>query len=99
MIPLSVLNKSYRSKNRSTSSTTIIVIITVKYPKNFIYLLIITRIALATSLVLILVGGKPIIKSIINSNIGPYRIGSTNNSLYRRCLDIYTLWHVLYLNI
>jgi hypothetical protein len=86
-----VLNKSYRSKNRSASSTAVIVIIIVKYPKNFIYLLIITRIVLATSLVLILVGGKPIIKSIINSNIGPYRIGSTNNSLYRRCLDIYTL--------
>ena len=51
----------------------------------------ITRIALATSLVLILVGGKPIIKSIVNSNIGPYRIGSTNNLPYRRCLDIYTL--------
>ena len=65
-----MLNKSYYSKNRSTSSATIIIIITVKYPKNFIYLLIITRIALATSLVLILVGGKPIIKSIINSNIG-----------------------------
>jgi hypothetical protein len=91
IIPLSVLNKSHRSKNRSTSSTTIIIIITVKYPKNFIYLLIITRIALATSLVLILVGGKPIIKSIINSNIGPYRIESTNNLLYRRCLDICTL--------
>ena len=91
IIPLSVLNKSYRSKNRSTSSATVIVIIIVKYPKNFIYLLIITRIALVTSLVLILVGGKPIIKSIINSNIGPYRIGSTNNLLYRRCLDIYIL--------
>ena len=86
-----MLNKSYRSKNRSASFTTIIIIIIVKYPKNFIYLLIITRIALATSLVLILVGGKPIIKSIINSNIGPYGIGSTNNSPYRRCLDIYTL--------
>src|SRR5882757_5294010 len=95
IIPLSVLNKSHRSRNRSTSSTTVIIIITAKYPKNFIYLLIITRIALATSLVLILVGGKPIIKSIINSNIGPYRIGSTNNLLYRRCLDIYTLWHIL----
>ena len=83
IIPLSVLNKSYHSKNRSASSTAVIVIIIVKYPKNFIYLLIITRIALVTSLVLILVGGKPIIKSIINSNIGPYRIGSTNNSLYR----------------
>jgi len=83
IIPLNVLNKSYRSKNRSTSSTTVIVIITVKYPKNFIYLLTITNIALVTSLVLILVGSKPIIKSIINSNIGPYRIGSINNSLYR----------------
>jgi hypothetical protein len=79
MIPLSILNKSHYSKNRSASSTTIIVIIIVKYPKNFIYLLTITRIVLVTSLVLILVGGKPIIKSIINSNIGPYRIGSTNN--------------------
>ena len=86
-----MLNKSYRSKNRSTSSTTIIVIIIVKYPKNFLYLLIITKIVLVTSLALILVGGKPIIKSIINSNIGPYRIGSTNNSLYRQCLDIYIL--------
>ena len=86
-----MLNKSYRSKNRSASSTTVIIIIIAKYPKNFIYLLIITRIALATFLVLILVGGKPIIKFIINFNIGPYRIGSTNNSLYRRYLDIYTL--------
>jgi NAD/NADP transhydrogenase beta subunit len=86
-----MLNKSYRSKNRSASSTAVIIIIIVKYPKNFIYLLIITRIALVTSLVLILVGGKPIIKSIINSNIGPYRIGSTNNSPYRQYLDIYTL--------
>ena len=83
IIPLSVPNKSYYSKNRSASSTAIIIIIIVKYPKNFIYLLIVTRIALVTSLVLILVGGKPIIKSIINSNIGLYRIGSTNNSLYR----------------
>src|SRR6266446_1534338 len=91
IILLSVLNKSYYSRNRSISSTTIIIIIIVKYPKNFIYLLIITRIVLVTSLVLILVGGKPIIKSIINSNIGPYRIGSTNNLPYRRCLDIYTL--------
>ena len=90
-IPLSVLNKSHRSKNRSASSTAIIVIIIVKYPKNFIYLLTITRIALVISLVLILVGGKPIIKSIINSNIGPYRIKSTNNLPYRRYLDIYTL--------
>jgi len=83
IISLSVLNRSHRSKNRSTSFATIIVIKTAKYPKNFVYLLTITRIALATSLVLILVGGKPIIKSIINSNMGPYRIGSTNNLLYR----------------
>ena len=76
-----MLNKSYRSKNRSTSSTAVIIIVIVKYPKNFIYLLIITKIALVTSPVLILVGGKPIIKSIINSNIGPYGIGSTNNLL------------------
>jgi len=81
IIPLSVLNKSYRSKNRSTSSAAIIIIITAKYPKNFIYLLMITRIVLATSSVFILVEGKPIIKSIINSNIGPYGIGSTNNLL------------------
>jgi hypothetical protein len=94
-----MLNKSHRSKNRSASSTTIIIVIIVKYPKNFIYLLTITRIVLATSLVLILVGGKPIIKSIVNSNIGPCRIGSTNNLLYRQCLDIYTLWYILYLNI
>jgi hypothetical protein len=86
-----VLNESHYSKNRSASSTAIIVIIIAKYPKNFIYLLIITRIVLVTSPVLILVGGKPIIKSIINSNIGPYGIESTNNSPYRRCLDIYTL--------
>ena len=86
-----MLNKSYYSKNRSANSTAIIIIIIVKYPKNFIYLLTITRIALATSLVLILVGDKPIIKSIIYSNIGPYGIGSTNNLLYRRYLDIYTL--------
>jgi len=83
IIPLSILNKSHYFKNRSASSIIIIVIIIAKYPKNFIYLLTITRIALATSLVLILVGGKPIIKSIINSNMGPYRIGSTNNSPYR----------------
>ena len=79
IIPLNMLNKSHYFKNRSTSSTTIIIIIIAKYPKNFIYLLTITRIVLATSLVLILVGGKPIIKSIINFNIGPYGIGSTNN--------------------
>jgi len=81
IIPLSVLNKSYRSKNRSTSSAAMIIIITAKYPKNFIYLLMIIRIVLVTSSVLILVGGKPVIKSIINSNIGPYGIGSTNNLL------------------
>jgi len=79
IIPLSVPNKSYCSKNRSASSTAIIVIIIAKYPKNFVYLLIIIKIALATSSVLILVGGKPIIKSIINSNIGLCGIGSTNN--------------------
>ena len=80
-IPLGVPNESYYSKNRFTSSTAIIIIMIAKYPKNFIYLLIITKIALVTSPILILVGGKPIIKSIINSNIGPYRIGSTNNLL------------------
>jgi len=99
IIPLSVLNKSHYSKNRSANSITVIIVIIAKYPKNFIYLLMITKIALATSLVLILVGGKPIIKSIVNSNIGPYGIGSTNNWPYRRCLDIYTLWHILHLNI
>ena len=86
-----MLNKSYCSKNRSTNSAAIIIIITAKYPKNFVYLLIITRIVLATFLVLILVGGKPIIKSIVNSNIGPYKIGSTNNWPYRQYLDICTL--------
>jgi len=90
-IPLSVLNESYCFKNRSASSATIIIIIIVKYPKNFVYLLTITRIALATSLVLVLVGGKPIIKSIVNSNIGSCGIESTNNLPYRRCLDIYIL--------
>jgi len=99
IIPLSVLNKSHRFKNRSASSAAVIVIIIAKYLKNFVYLLMITRIALVTSLVLILVGGKPIIKSIVNSNMGPYGIGSTNNSPYRRYLDICILWHVLYLNI
>jgi len=98
MIPLSVLNKSHRFKNRSASSTAVIIIVIAKYPKNFVYLLTITRIVLATSSILVLAGGKPIIKSIVNSNIGPYRIGSTNNLLYRRCLDIYTLWHVLHFN-
>ena len=91
MIPLSVPNKSYYSKNRSASSIIVIIVITAKYPKDFIYLLIITRIVLVTSSIFILVGGKPIIKSIINSNICPYRIGSTNNSPYGRYLDIYTL--------
>jgi len=98
-IPLGVPNRSHRSKNRSASSATMIIIKIAKYPKNFIYLLTITRIVLATSPVLILVGGKPIIKSIVNSNMGPYRIGSTDNSPYRQCLGICTLWHVLYLNI
>ena len=78
-----MLNKSYYSKNRSISSTFIIIIRIVKYSKNFIYLLIITRIVLVASLVLILVEGKHIIKSIINSNIGPHRIKSTNNLLHR----------------
>jgi hypothetical protein len=59
----------------------------------------ITKIVLETSPVLILVGGKPVIKSIINSNMGLYGIGSTNNLLYKQCLNIYTLWHILYLNI
>ena len=83
IIPLNILNKSYYSKNRSVSFAAIIIIIIVKYPKNFIYLLIITKIVLATSLVFILVRGKPIIKSIINFNMGPYRIENTNNLLYR----------------
>jgi len=78
-----MLNKSYDFKNSSASSATIIIIIIVKYPKNFVYLLTITRIALATSLVFILVRGKPIIKFIVNSNMGPCRIGSTNNLPYR----------------
>ena len=64
-----MLNGSYYFKNRSTSFTTVIVILIVKYPKNFIYLLTITKIALATSSIYILVGVKPIIKSIINFNI------------------------------
>ena len=91
IIPLSILNESHHFKNRSTSFATVIIVITVKYFKNFVYLSIITKIASAISLVFILAGGKPIIKSIINSNIGPYGIGSTNNSPYRRYLDIYTL--------
>ena len=84
IIPLSILNKGYHFENRSASSIAVIIIITVKYSKNFIYLLIITRIALATFPVLILVGGKPIIKSIVNFNI-------RNNSPYRQYLDICTL--------
>ena len=91
IIPLSILNKSYYSKNRSASSAAVIIIITVKYSKNFVYLLIITKIALATSLILILIGGKPVIKFIINSTMGPCGIESTNNLLYRRCLNICTL--------
>ena len=91
IIPLSILNKNYYFKNRSASSTAVIIIIIVKYFKNFVYLLIITRIVLATSPVFILAGGKPIIKSIINSNMGPYGIESTNNLLYRQYLNIYTL--------
>jgi hypothetical protein len=83
MISFGVLNESHHSKNRSASSATVIVVITVKYFKNFVYLLTIIRIVLVTSLVLILVGGKPIIKSIINFDMGPYRIGSTNNLLYK----------------
>ena len=86
-----MLNKNYCFKNKFTSFTAVIIIITVKYLKNFIYLLMITRIVLATSLVLILAGGKLIIKSIINSNIGPCGIGNTDNLLYKQYLDIYTL--------
>ena len=43
----------------------------------------ITKIALAISLVLVLVGGKPVIKFIVNFDIGLYGIGSINNLLYR----------------
>ena len=82
-IPLNILNKSYYFKNKSASSAAVIIFIIVKYLKNFIYLLIITRIVLATSPVFILVGGKPVIKSIINSNMGLYGIGSTDNLLYK----------------
>ena len=78
-----MLNKSYYFKNKSASSAAIIIIITVKYFKNFIYLLIITKVASVISLVFILAGGKPVIKSIINSNIGPYGIKSTDNLLYK----------------
>ena len=84
-----MLNKSYYSKNKSASFAAVIIIIIVKYFENFIYLLIIIKIVLATSLVLILVEGKLVIKFIINSNIGPCGIGSTNNLLYRQCLNIY----------
>ena len=91
IIPFNILNKSHCFKNRSASSIIVIIIIIIKYSKNFIYLLMITKIILATFSIFILVGGKPIIKSIVNFNIGPYRIESTNNSLYRRCLNIYTL--------
>ena len=86
-----MLNKSYYFENRSASSTAVIIIIIAKYFKNFLYLLISIRIVSVTSPVFILAGGKPIIKSIINSNIGPCGIGSTNNLLYRQCLDICTL--------
>ena len=91
MIPLSMLNESYYFKNRSASSATVIIIMIVKYFENFVYLLMIIKIILATSLVLVLVGGKPVIKSIINSDIGLCGIKSTNNLLYRRCRDICTL--------
>ena len=90
-IPFNILNKSYYFKNKSASFTDIIIIIIVKYFKNFIYLLIIIKIISATSLILILAGGKPIIKSIINSNISLCRIKNTNNLLYKRCLNIYIL--------
>jgi len=43
----------------------------------------ITKIALVTFFIFVLIGGKPIIKSIINFNMGLYGIKSTNNSLYR----------------
>ena len=99
IIPFSVLNKNHYSKNKSVSSIAIIVIIIIKYPKNIIYLLIITKIILIISFIFILVKGKPIIKFIINFNIGFYRIRNTNNSPYKRCLDIYTLWHISHLNI
>ena len=51
----------------------------------------ITKIILTTSPVFILAGGKPVIKSIINSNMGPYKIKSTNNLLYKQYLDTYIL--------
>ena len=78
-----MLNKSHYSKNRSTSFAAIIIVITAKYFKNFVYLLTIIKIILTTSLVFILVGGKLIIKSIINSDISPCRIKNINNLLYR----------------
>ena len=83
IISLSILNKSHYFKNRSASFAAVIIIIIVKYPKNFIYLLIIIKIVLATSPIFILAGGKPIIKFIVNSDISPYKIESTNNLLYR----------------
>ena len=94
-----MLNKSHYFKNRSVSFTAVIIIIIIKYFKTFVYLLIITKIVLATSLIFILAGDKPVIKSIINSNIGPCGIKSTNNLLYGQCLNIYILWYILYFNI
>ena len=81
IIPFNILNKSHYLKNRSVNFIIITIILMAKYPTNFIYLLIITKIASETSLVFILIGGKPIIKSIINFNIGLCRIKSANNLL------------------
>ena len=81
IIPLNILNRTHYLKNRSANSVIIIIILIAKYLINFVYLLTITKIILVTSLVFILVGSKPIIKSIINFNIGLYRIGSANNLL------------------
>ena len=97
-IPLGVPNESHRSKNRSANSAAVIVVVTAKYPENFVYLSTITRIASATSPVLVLAGGKPVIKSIVNSDMGPCGMGSTDNSPYGRCLDICILWHISHLN-
>ena len=74
IISFNILNNSLYFKNWSTSFTAVIIIIIVKFLKKFIYLLIIIKIILITSSIFILAGGKPIIKSIINFNIGPYRI-------------------------
>ena len=74
MIPFNILNKNHYLKNRSASSITIIIILIIKYSTNFVYLLTIIKIILITSLVFVLVGSRPIIKSIINFNIGPYKI-------------------------